>query len=134
MSERENTELVRQAYRDFQNGDIQGVLGSLSDDVEWVLPEIDGVPFAHAYHGVDEVGQFFSALADSQEVREFEPREFVSEGEKVVALGHYAWRVSSTGRDFESDFAHAFIVRGGKLARFQEYANTAVIAAAYRGD
>jgi ketosteroid isomerase-like protein len=96
------------------------------------LPEIEGVPFRHTYHGVEEVGDFFSALADSQEVQQFEPREFVSQGEKVVALGHYAWRVNSTGREFESDFAHVFIVRDGKLARFQEYADTAAFAAAYR--
>ena len=36
MSEEQNTRLVQQAYQDFQNGDIQGVLGTLSEDVEWV--------------------------------------------------------------------------------------------------
>lgn len=133
MSEQENTGLVQQTYQNFKSGDIQGVLGALSDDIEWVLPEIQGVPFARTYHGVEDVGQFFSALGDSQDVLEFEPREFVAQGEKVAALGHYAWRVKSTGQEFESDFAHVFSARDGKLTRFQEYADTAAIAAAYRG-
>jgi ketosteroid isomerase-like protein len=38
MSERENTQLVQQAYRDFQNGDIPALLDALSEDVEWVAP------------------------------------------------------------------------------------------------
>lgn len=38
MSEQENIELVQQEYSDFQNGDIQSVLGRLSSDVEWVVP------------------------------------------------------------------------------------------------
>jgi len=48
-----------------------------------------------------------------------------------MALGHYAWHVESTGREWESDFAHVFTVRDGKLTRFQEYANTAAIADAF---
>ena len=91
MSEEENTRLVQQAYRDFQNGDIQGVLGSLSEDVEWVTTQLSGVPVGGTYHGVEEAGRFFSSLGDAQEPRHFEPREFVAQGEKVVALGHYAW-------------------------------------------
>ena len=35
MGERENTELVQQAYQHFKGGDIQGFLESLSEDVEW---------------------------------------------------------------------------------------------------
>ncbi len=50
-----------------------------------------------------------------------------------MALGHYAWRVNSTGREWESDFAHVFIVRDGKIARFQEFTDTAAIEAAFQG-
>ena len=133
MSKQENTQLVQLAYRNFQNGDVQSVLGSLSEDIEWVVPQVEGVPMGGTYRGVEEVGQFFSGLGDAQEPRQFEPREFVSEGERVVALGHYAWHVNSTGRQWESDFAHVFIVRDGKIARFQEFTDTAAIDAAFRG-
>jgi ketosteroid isomerase-like protein len=133
MNEEENTRLVQQAYRDFQNGDIQGVLGSLSEDVEWVTTQLSGVPVGGTYHGVEDAGRFFSSLGDAQEPRRFEPREFVAQGDKVVALGHYAWHVESTGREWASDFAHVFSVRDGKIARFQEYTDTAAIADAFRG-
>jgi uncharacterized protein len=109
-----------------------GVLGSLSEDVEWVTTQLSGVPVGGAYHGVEEAGRFFSSLGDAQEPRHFEPKEFVAQGEKVVALGHYAWHVESTGREWESDFAHVFSVRDGKIARFQEYTDTAAIADAFR--
>lgn len=132
MSERENTGLAQQAYENFQSGDILAVLDLLSDDVEWVLPEVEGVPVARSWHGREEVGQFFQTLGDVQEVRQFEPREFVAQGDKVVALGHYAWHVKSTGREWESDFAHVFTVRDGKISGFQEYNDSAALAAAFR--
>ena len=133
MSEQENAQLVQLAYRNFQSGDVQSVLGSLSEDTEWVVPQIEGVPIGGTYRGVEEVGQFFSGLGNAQEPRQFEPREFVSEGETVVALGHYAWHVNSSGREWESDFAHVFIVREGKIARFQEFTDTVAIGGAFRG-
>src|SRR5947209_16685031 len=131
MSEQQNTNLVQRAYENFKSGDIQAVLGLLSDDVQWQLPGIEGVPFAGKHHGREQVAQFFSTLAKAQEVREFEPREFVAQGDKVVALGHYAWRVKASGREFESDFAHVFSVREGRIASFKEYTDTAAATAAY---
>jgi ketosteroid isomerase-like protein len=132
MSEQENTQLVQQEYRAFQNGDIPSVLGSLSSDVEWVVPHPKGVPLGGTYHGVEEVSQFFSSLGDIQEARQFEPREFVAQDDRVVALGHYAWHVNSTGREWESDFAHVFTVKDGKVTRFQEYTDSAAIVEAFR--
>ena len=132
MSEEENTQLVQQAYRDFQNGDIQGVLGSLSEDVEWVTPRLKGVPVGGTYHGVEEAGQFFSSLGDTQEARQLELREHVAQDDRVVALGHYAWHVKATGKVWESDFAHVLSVRDGKLTRFQEYTDTAALGDAFR--
>ena len=39
---------------------------------------------------------------------------------------------STTGREWESDFAHVLSVRDGKVTRFQEYADTAALADAFR--
>jgi hypothetical protein len=45
-------------------------------------------------------------LAEKQEAEQFEPGEFVAQGDKVVALGHYRWRIKSTGHSYPSDWAH----------------------------
>jgi uncharacterized protein len=79
------------------------------------------------------VGESFSRIFDTEEVLHFEPRELVAQGDKVVALGNHAWRVKSTGREYETDFVHVFSVRDGKVTRFQEFMDTAVVSAAYRG-
>ena len=132
MSEQENTRLVQQAYENFKGGDIQSLLGLLSDDAEWRLPEIENVPFAGQRRGREEVAQFFATLADAQETRQFEPQEFIAQGDKVVALGRYSWHVKSTGRSYGGDWAHVFTVRDGKIVGFHEYTDTAAAAAAYQ--
>ena len=41
----------------------------------------------------EQVGQFFAKLTEMQDAEQFEVREFVAQGVKVVVLGHYRWRV-----------------------------------------
>lgn len=132
MSGQENKKLVQKGYESFKAGRIDDLLALLSDDVEWHLPDIENVPFAGRRQGREQVGQFFASVGNEQEVLEFEPKEYIAEGEKVVVLGHYAWRVASTGRKFEGDWAHVFTVRDGQIIKLQEYSDTAVAVSAYR--
>ncbi len=132
--EQENIKLVKHIYEHFKRGDIKALLNLLSVNIEWQLPEIENVPFAGRRRGHEEMGQFFESLVDTQEIQHFDPREFIARGDKVLALGHYAWRVKSTGREFGGDFAHVFTVLDGKVVKFHEYMDTAAAAAAHRKD
>jgi uncharacterized protein len=132
MSEHENRQLVELAYANFKAGDVPTLLQSMSEDITWQLPEIENVPFAGKRQGRGAVGEFFSALASLQDARSFEPREFIAQGAKVVVLGHYVWQVRANGRTYESDFAHVFTIRGGQIAAFHEYTDSAAAAKAFR--
>lgn len=131
MSE-ENRSIVEQAYNNFKTGNIEALLNLLSDDVTWTLPEMEGVPFAGKRTGRASVSEFFATVGASQEVVSFEPRELIAEGDKVVALGSYEWRVKANGREFGGDFAHAWTIRDGRVVAFHEYTDTAACANAYR--
>jgi len=49
---------------------------------------------------------------------QFEPKEFIATGDKVVALGHYR-APTPIKKSFDSDFAMVFTLRNGKVTRFQ---------------
>ena len=132
MSEQENIAVAQQAYNNFKTGNIQALLALLSDDIEWQLPEVENVPFTGKRTGRAAVGEFFALVGTNQDVLSFEPREFIAQGDKVVSLGDYEWRVKDTGREFGSDFAHVFTIRDGKVIAFKEYFDSAVVAAAYQ--
>lgn len=61
----------------------------------------------------------------TEEMLEFQPQEFIAEGDKVVVLGHGRWRAKSTGQTAESDWVHVFTRRNGKTVSFREYSDTA---------
>jgi ketosteroid isomerase-like protein len=131
MSE-QNKAIVEQAYNNFKTGNIEALLNVMSGDITWTLPEMEGVPFAGKRSGRAAVADFFASVNGSQEVVTFEPRELIAEGDKVVALGSYAWRVRANGREFGGDFAHAWTIRDGKAVDFQEYMDTAAGVNAYQ--
>jgi uncharacterized protein len=132
MNPQENVKIVQQAYERYKTGNIPSVLELMSDRVEWVLPELAGVPVAGTRHGRDGVADFFSKLSETQQVISFEPLEFIAQGDKVVVLGRYSYRVTSTRQQFDSDWAHVFTIQNGKIVRFQEFTDTAAVAVAYR--
>jgi len=130
VADQPNVALVKSAYEAFSRGDINGVLAALSDDVDWHIQGPSGIPMIGRWRGHQEVADFFKIVNDNEEAEEFTPHTFIGDGENVVVLGHYRWRMKATGRVAESDFAHAFVVRDGKVISYNEYTDTAAFAAA----
>lgn len=133
MSSQDNKQLVMQGYQKYQNKDIQGLLELLADDIEWVGVENEDIPFAGVYRGKGEVGRYFSQLDEAQEAQQFEAQKFMAEGDNVVVTGKSRWTVKSTGQAYENPWVHVFTIRNGKVARFEQYNDTAAAAKAFRG-
>jgi uncharacterized protein len=131
MAEQENVKVVQEAYASFGRGDIQALLDTLDEQVDWVLPGEGMIPQAGAYHGRDGVARFFQTLDQTTEFTAFEPRQFIAQGDRVIALGWYKGKAKATGRPFESDWAMSFVLRDGKVLKFQEYTDTGAIAPAF---
>ncbi len=132
MNPQDNVKIAQQAYANFKAGNIPSLLNLVDESVEWILPEVAGVAISGTREGREEVADFFRTLGETQEVISFEPRQFIAQNDQVVALGSYSFRVRATRLQFESDWAHVFTIQNGKITRFQEFADTAAVAFAYR--
>ena len=132
MQEAQNTKIVQDAYAAFGRGDVQTLLGHFDENIQWkpVTGAASYVPTAGERRGKAAVGEFFKIVGEQVQFLQFEPKEFVAQGDKVVALGHYAAK-SPSGRSFESDFVMVFTLRNGKVVHFQEFSDSAAINAAY---
>ena len=133
MSEQQNIQTVKSAYAAFKRGDIQGVLNTLTDEVEWHTPGEGLIPQAGVHHGKDAVARFFQTVGQTMDFASFDPQTFVAQGDNVVATGRYDGTVKTTNRHFEAEWAMVFTFKGSKVVRFQEYTDTAAIASAYAG-
>ena len=90
-------------------------------------------PLFGARKGRAAVQEFFKLVGETEEATDFSPREYFAIDDKVFALGHYAWKIRKTGKSVAADWIHVFTIKGGKVAAFREFTDTAQFAQAYRG-
>lgn len=129
-----NIDTVKAMYAAFGRGDIGAVIDATAGGIDW---ESYGNP-AHfptlgPHRGRAEVQNFFAKVGGTLEFSEFQPQEFFSDGNTVIALGHFTAKVKTTGKTASSHWAHVFTFKDGKVEKFREYADTASFADAYRG-
>ena len=125
---RTNAEVVQGTYEAVGRGDIPALLDLLTDDVQWTFQGPSTIPFAGTRRGREGVAEFFSLVGENLEFQEFEPREFVAQGNTVVVLGFERSLVRPTGRTFEQEWAHVYKLRDGKVAEFLAFEDTAAHA------
>jgi hypothetical protein len=130
MGAQENVQVVKDGYAAFSRGDVPGLLALLAEDVEWHIPGT-GLPLAGTYRGHDGVANFFQKLSQEADILDFQPREFVADGDRVMVIGWERSKVKATGRTAEVDWVMSFTVRNGKVSIFREFSDTKAIADAY---
>ena len=127
---RRNVDVVRRCYQAVGRADVPAVLDLLTDDVEWTLQGHAAIPFAGSRRGREGVAEFLSLVGETLDFLQFEPREFVAQVDAVVVLGVERSVNRATGGALEQEWAHAYGLRDGKIARFRAFEDTAAHVAA----
>lgn len=134
MNEQENLRIVQEGYAAFARGDVADALSNYSDYIDWAMPgSPDIFPYAGQRRGREQVAQFYSTFAQTEEVEQMELQDFIAQGEKVLVFGHYKGRVKSTRRSYTKDFIHVVTLRNGKVIKFREYNASDDMYAAFAG-
>lgn len=122
-----NTDIVNRAYDSFNRKDFDALAAMMAPDCSWNVAGPADIPWAGHYEGPDQVKDYARKLTDAVDFSAFEPRSFVEQGDTVVVCGSESAKVTSTGKEYTSLFAHVFTIRAGRIAFFQEYGDTADI-------
>jgi uncharacterized protein len=121
MSEQDNIEVIRRGYEAFSKGDVEAVMDSFTDDIEWVQPGQSAI--SGTYHGKAEVMEYLGRLAEKSVAVKL--NRLLADGELVVAL------TEVTMGDQTSNDADVFELRDGKTARVQVHGDTAMMERIY---
>ena len=131
MTGPENTQIVKDVYAAFGRGDVAAILARLTEDVEWTLEGPAVIPFAGKRRGAAEVAGFFQALGSTTENGQLTTEHYIAQDDKVVTVGRFRATVKESGKTIDMAVAHVFSFREGKIARFDDFIDTAQVADAY---
>lgn len=127
-----NVQVIQKAFQDFLQGNIQGILDSCDDKIEWASYKNPDVPVSGTFYGKEGVQDFFTALAKYIDYKGFEPREYISQGDTVMVLGHHTGLVKQTGKTFDHDWCMHFKLKNGKVAYYFVFVDTLEQAKAFK--
>ena len=131
MSEYDNVNIVKEIYSAQRGHNIPALLDFLANEVRWFAIGPPGIiPTAGTRYGREQVKQYFETLDGMEELENCEPREFIVQGDKVVAIGDLQRYVPATDSRKNSPWIHVFTLEKGKITEFRSFYDTAATIAA----
>jgi ketosteroid isomerase-like protein len=123
----DNVKLMKSLYDAFGRGDIPAVLGAMSSDIKWHQAESNPYrPSGEAWVGPDAVlNNLFMKLGAEWDGFAVHPKLFHDAGGSIIVEGRYSGTYKATGKNMDTQFCHVWDVKDAKLARFQQYVDTA---------
>ena len=126
-----NVHIANGIYDAFGRGDIPTVLAAFHPRIEW--REAEGNPYqpdGAAWLGPDAVlEKLFKRIGAEWEGFTLTVRTLHDAGDCVVMEGRYTGTFKPTGRRLDAQVCHVLRFLDGRLASFQQYADTAQLQA-----
>lgn len=125
MSEQTGIVVVKKFYDSFVQGDMDAVLATLSDNLDWREAENfllgDRNPYLSPAAVVEGV---FNRIAREFQDYQAGPTELIDAGDVVVAVGRSKGIMASTGKPFDAQYMHVVRVANGKIVSFHQSIDT----------
>ena len=117
-------DVVRRQYLASAAGDLAALRETLAPDVEWT--EMAGFPLAGTYRTPDGVTtNVMEALGREWDEWTAHDDTYDADGEHVVVLARYTATHRLTGKALDCRVAHHFVVRAGRIVRFEQFVDSA---------
>ena len=121
-----NLEIVQGCYDNFASGQIPDFLAMLDADVAWHEAENFIYYKEGGYKGVDEfvtnVLERIGAEWEYWKIVDLQLHDMAND--KVLATARYNAKHKATGKILDSQVAHLWTLKGGKIMSFQQYTDT----------
>ena len=132
VSKVNNVQIVESIYDGFKSGDMEAILGVMSENMVWLHPGNPAeIPFAGKFEGKAGVQRFFDTAFARIDVLDQQIFSVEGSGDKVFVLGYEHMRVKATGKEYQSNWVHMYTVSDGEVIAFEEFIDTAALVAAF---
>lgn len=116
-------EVVEKMFYAFGRGDIEKFVETVSEDTVWIYHGTQIIP-AGTFEKKEGVRTFFSNILDKTEIINFEPQQYIVEGNTVVVLGREHQKVKRSGRELKQKWVQIYTVENDLITRMEEFATS----------
>lgn len=116
-----NTHIVLRIYNNFKRKNIAGILEDCDENIAWDVRDNPFIKDPIIFEGKTGVTKFFEQVAASGQVIKFEPVKYFADGDDVLLLFHTIFKPTGSTQNMESEYAHRFTFKDGKLTNFKQF-------------
>jgi uncharacterized protein len=130
-----NVEILKEAYRDWRDSKGQSVdhwMQICAPDIRFgsLAQGMERVEYLTGYDSRDALAAYFDGLQRDWEMIEYEQDHYIAQDDRVIVLGHCAWRHKGTGKVVRTPKCDSWRFAGDKVVEYYEYFDTAQVGAA----
>jgi len=123
---RSTRQIIAEHYAASDRHDLEGMVADLAVGCQWI--EMPGSPCAGVYVGAQAIIQHvFVALGERFDNFSFTLERLIEAGNEIIGLGHYNGTCRQSGIPFRARALHLWQVEHGKISRFEQFADTAMM-------
>ena len=116
---------VIELHRAYQAGDGETVASLIHDDIDWVIHGPAHLfTFEGPRRGKAAVLETLAAIAQQFELKRYEQKILIVEGERAAVLSEAAFLQRATGRLLVMQLVNFLRVVDGKIVEFREFSDT----------
>ncbi len=121
-------EKITQIYLDYENRDLESVLGAIPDNFcfEWPVDK-EHARYSGVCNNKQELVTQLTDLEENFEFHRYSPTNIIVEGNKAAAQIHLKLTSHKTGETFEATVAHFWTFENDEPVKLLEYMDTALI-------
>ena len=121
-----NSEIIKDIYTNFASGNAEAVLATLDSNIEWNEAENFIYADKNPYKGRTAIAEgVFSRLGSEWEYFKITDMKITEmDNNMVLMTGRYNAKNKTTGKLLNSQAAHVWTLKNGKVTRFQQFTDT----------
>jgi ketosteroid isomerase-like protein len=115
--------VIEKMFSAFSSGDIEKLVDTVSNDTVWIYHGTQIIPKG-AFEKKAGVRAFFTNILERTEIINFEPQQYIVEGNMVVVLGQEHQKVKRSGRELMQKWVQIYTVENELITKMEEFATS----------
>jgi ketosteroid isomerase-like protein len=122
--ERSNVLMLQRLFAALVQGNLQPLVASFAEDIDWEIFAPAVVPFGGACRGREQAALALQKNFGAWQIVQGEIRDVIAQGNQVVVVGYDRGLFKPLGRSVEVNYVQVFTIVDGKIVKFREFADT----------
>ncbi len=115
--------VVEKMFIPFSSGDADKFVATVSEDTVWIYHGTQTIP-AGTFEKKEGVRTFYTNIMERTEIINFEPQQYIVEGNMVVVLGREHQKIKRSGRELKQKWVQIYTVENDLITKMEEFATS----------